>query len=521
MKNTTIYVLVGLILVIFMWTRLVHLDSGAHFSEPDEWSYDIASKSLSEGPIPKVGGRLLLEQVPIFEYSAHFINAFVKDKEQPRTFLSIRLVSVIASLLLTLTVFFYLLKKENLRVALFSLILFTITPIFLFYSKLGLREMLLLLVTFWFYITFEKLSYTKNPLKMAILSGFLLGLAIAVKTTALVFLIIPILFTLLSFWQSLGLMRTGLNDFTLSISLTPEWYKGLVYNGLVLALGIIIPVVSFLPYYFLYPVIFKDRLFLTFFAHNVEGALQKLQTANYYLTHLDLWLSIPVLILILFGLIKVFFLKRTDWFLLILFMLPILLFLSSNEPRGRYFVLLAPALIIIASLGLDLILKIFSRFSSLSRISQVIVPLIFFLTILPSTQVVLESTNHSVLEQVTKIIDQDYQDQMLFSTFWPPVVQYVSGYPTARLTDTDADASRDHNELPFFSPLPPTIPTIYVTKNPAYVLIHKPLDKHEFSERKRAVEKIETGYKPLAVVSDNKANFPEKTPPYQIFIYKF
>jgi len=516
-----------LILAFFIFTRLVYLDSGIHISEPDELSYDVTSKSLNLGFIPKYGGKPFPEQTPVFDYVAYFASLFVNETDYPRTFVSTRLVSVVSSFLLAVTIFLYLLKKEGFKVGLFSLVLFTLTPISLYYSKMGLREMLLLLFSFWFFITYERLKTNQKLIKSSLISGLLLGFSIAVKTTALIYLLIPAFYLVLSFIKELKLSAKPINSFHISLHLTKNWKQQFLPNTLVIITALLVAGLAFLPYIVLYPSLLKDRFFLTFLSHGSDGIIQKLQTMFYYLSHLDLWLSIPVVALLIIGLTHVFYKKDFRWSLLLVTMSAILFALSSNEPRGRYFVLLLPYLICLAALGLNSVISfsntIFARFFKPGisiTIATILFSLVTILGMLPSTQIALESGQHSTVEEAIKFVRQNYGGELVFSTFWPSIVQYSSGLPTLRLTDSELDALRDHNELPNFSPDIEEIPTDYIKNNPSIILIHRPLDKHEFSERLRAVSFVEQNYQPLKVISDNKPNFPEKTEPYSISIYK-
>lgn len=502
---------------VFLWTRLVYLNSGVNFAEPDEWSYDIASKSLSEKLLPEVAGRPLLEQTPIFEYIGYFINFLIADQEFPRTFISIRLISVISSFVLAVALFYYLAKKENVRVGVLSLILFTFTPITLFYSKLGLREMLLITVIFLFFVVYERFLQSSFNFKLACLSGVLLGFAVAVKNTALVFLPIPFLFLTLSLFEKVVLEKGKNEETRFSFKLSKKWTKSLTVNGVVLLLGVLIPSLLLLPNFLSNPTLFKDRIFLTLFSHNLDGGLQKLKTLVYYFNHLEFWLSIGVILLLAIGILRVLVRREFKWTLAVIFMLPIIFFLTSNEPRGRYFVLLSPFIIIFASLGFDFLLGL--KFSRNLFVRGVLISAVI-LSILPSSRVALESTNHTVLEQSVKLIREDPKGGLIFSSFWPPIVQYSSGIPTARLTDTRSDSDRDHNELPKFSPRVDAVPTEYILKYSSSVLILEPLDKDEFAERKRAVEFVKGNFRNYQVITDMKPNFPEKTPPYKIYVFK-
>ena len=515
--------LIGLFLVIIttlVVSRVLYLDSGIHFSEPDEWSYDIASKSLSNEIIPKVAGRPLLEQSPVFEYLAHWINSVVKDTEYPKTFLATRTISVISSIVLALVIFLYTRRKENPTVAWYSLIFFTLTPIVLFYSKMGLREMLLILCLFSFYLCYEKFMYTKSKVKWAVLAGLTLGISVLIKTTALIFFLIPFFYLVLSFFDSVNIKSTQFNQFWFKLKLSSKWRPRSFYNFIVVFVSGLVVVGSFLPYYFAYPAFFVDRFYLTFFSHNSEGTLQKIRTIIYYLNHLDTWLSIPLLSLSIVGVVLLIFGKKSKWFLSLVFSALICLFLLGNEPRGRYFVLLSPFLVIYASLGLDFLIQKINRTHN-SNIYKFILPLIVFAGIIPSTAVAFKGGQHSVFEQMSEYLRSNNHSELIYSSFWPPIVQYATGIPTARLTSVVPDLTRDYNELPKFSPYMTVVAEDYLQNNNTYIIIHSPTDPDELSVRKESIENITSGRTPTKIFTDGKPNFPEKLNNFELKVYKF
>lgn len=516
-KRITYFFAFILLVGSLIYTRFFGLNTGVNIVEPDEWSYDYASKSVYQGPVPNVAGRPLLEQSPLFEYVAAGINLLVKDPVYPRGFVSIRLVSAISSFILGLSIFYYLYKKLGSIAALYGLGLYTFIPLNLYYSRLGLRETPLMLTLFWFYIFFERLKTSKTRSRTALWAGIFLGISVLVKTTALILFVIPAFYFVVSLLDRFSISVPSFNSFKFGFSLAKDYLKRGLDNGIVISAGLLISVNAFVPYAILYPSIFKDRLYLTFFSHNADAALTRFRTISYYLNHLDYWLTLPVIVLTLIGIVYLIWKRDFGFTITLFFSLVISYFLVSNEARGRYFVLLTPYLIVLASLGM---LKLGDWISQLSKQSSyTLLPLAVLVVMLPQSNFALQSSQHSVLEQASSYLKSIYKNQHVFSNYWPQIIQYSSGIPIARLTTTMVDLSRDYNEFPTFSPVKDRMALDYLKDSDVIFVVTKPVEKEEFTERKLGIQFVEQHYQPDVVLTDSKPNFPEKVEAYKISVY--
>lgn len=522
MPKPLIFVTLGLALVLF-FSRVTNLNSGIILTEPDEWYYFTAATSLNESTIPNVKGRALLEHSPLFEYLAHTIDFFVTENTYPKTYISTRLVSVLASFLLAFSLFVYLKRKVNTTVAIYGLLFLTLMPISIFYSKVGLREALLILGLFWFYAALDYHVLSNPTFKKSLLSGLLLGLTIAVKTIAVIFLLVPVIKIALNLGEAVWQHRFKSNLIIKHITDFNLFLRPNLNLLLVIMVGVLTTIVGFLPGYFYSPTQLKDSLVRSTIRHT-DGSLKTIiQNWQYYLEHLNLWLSWPIILLAIVGLLYILRYQLKAWRRLVIFVFLILVMLTVNEPRARYFVLLLPFITILAGLGLNLTQQVINkRFKNLPTI---VLPTILAAVIFPYSQIAYEGTNHSVFEQAFNKLRNLYptQERTIFSTFWPPIIQDTSGYPTARLTRYKDDVNRDHAEYPNFSPYFNDHPAHFLTR-PDYqgkliFLVVKPLDQADLQERLAAVEMIESNPPHLEIFSDNKPNFPETAKSSQLYLY--
>ncbi len=466
-----------------------------------------------------VVGRYLFDQIPFFEILAVLVSFIVKDSVFPRTFLDIRLVSVVTSAFVTWVIWRYLKNKVGEREAFFGAFLFILTPLSLFYSRYGGREMLLILFSFLFYVSWESMRKSPTKLFPILKTGLLLGLSIYAKLTAFIFLAIPLFYFVISFLNEAKFIKTGFNSFKLSLGVNQKWFKEAKANFLTVSVASLMVFLAFLPFALINKQFFKDRLYLVLFSHSTGSIFDKIQVLNTYITKPVYWLTLTVVLLIILGVIWIWKDGLKKWQDLTFFTLLTLAFLAANEARARYFAISLPFLTIFAALGLGFLVDLVKARVKLRKLG-IFVPLIVFLTILPSSYVALESTNHSGFEQAVKILKEKQDGRLVFSSYWPPIIQYISGLPVVRLTDRIEDASRDSGEYPKFSPnvaLPPT--QILETVEGGWVLVHEPIDRDEFTERKRAISYVVGNYDYFAKITDGKPNFPETNTPYTIYLF--
>lgn len=511
--------LLVLILALFLFTRLYFLNSGIYFYEPDEWSWDAAAGSLHDGWVPKVVGRYLFDQLPLFEILAFLLSFIVKGTSTSPNFLDIRLVSVIASFFVATSLYLYLKKKVGEREGVLAAILFILVPVAVFYSRYGGREMLLILFSFLFYWSFELLRNNPNSSKRISTTGFLLGMAIYAKLTALIFLAIPGFYLLTATIKEVKFNNSGFNAFQIGLKFQKNWFPQVKANFLLMATAILMVALAFIPFLLIDKTFLKDRLFLVLFAHGSSSNFAKLTVLGTYVTKPVYWLGITTALLVVIGSYYVFKKGLKKWLDLVVFTTLILTFLVTNEARARYFALIIPFLVVFAALGMGYLLDLINQKTKKGSINW-LVAILIFISILPGTWLALESTNHTVFEQATKILVAKQDGRPLFSSYWPPIIQYISELPTIRLTNRMEDATRDGHEYPKFSPLIATPPTEVIdSKEGAWVLIHAPVDPDEFSERKKAIEFVKDNFEPFATVTDNKPNFPETNKPVTLYLY--
>ena len=517
--------LTALILIIFGLTRLPFLDGGVLIVEPDERSYHAATESLkNERYPPKIVGTYFFDQVPIFEYFSLPLTYIFKDTST-KNFVPQRIVSVITSLGTLILIYYFLRKKFNFWYGFFGSLFFLLAPLSLFYSKVGLRESLLIFGILSFFVAFQSLKETegKNLALKALLVVSTLTFTIFAKTTGIILLGVPFFYLVVSLFERVQISKLKLGYYKVNIRLSSlqKLKKEIGPLILIFILPLVLTFLAFLPYYFISKLYLKDRLTLIFFSHNLVGTLEKLTNAKQYLESLPFWLTFPFLIFSTFGIYLSFVKRKGFWFdcLLILFLITI--FLSANEFNPRYFVLTTPILVLFAAFGLGEFVFWLKKL----KVPIIIVILLVFglyLSMLPQTIFALKSTNHNLLEQAKDIMQKEKGNiKFAFSTFWPEIVQYQTGFSSSWITDSGLDTNRPNSYLPNYSPKfdHPTS-NLIADGLEAFVLILEPADPDMFSERKRAVIQIEKDFKPLIKITDNKPNFPWTRNSYSLVIYK-
>lgn len=519
-------ILLSIVLVIFGFTRLPFLDSGVLIVEPDEWSYHAVTESLkTDGYPPKIVGTYFFDQVPSFEFFSLPLSYLFPNEENNKNFLPQRIISVVASAGTLFLIYFFLRKKFNFWYGFFGGLFFLLVPLSLFYSKVGLRESLLIFGILSFFIAFQSLkdSGGKNLPSKIIFTAATLTFAIFSKLSGLILLGLPFLYFLTSFFKKIAFARERFGTYKLDINLNSlkNIKKEAVPFLLVFLIPIILTFLVFLPYYFINKLYLKDRLSLLFFSHNIIGTIGKLITAKLYLENLVFWLTIPFLIFSIAG-IGVSLRKRKGfWFdgLFISFLISI--FLSANDFNPRYFVLTIPILTLFAGYGLGEFVFWLKKIK-ISPVAIFFLVVALYFIMLPQTKLALDSTNHSLLEQTNNFLQKEKGDiKFSFSTFWPEIIQYKTGFLSSWITDSGLDANRPYSYLPNYSPKFDHPPANLIADGlESFVLVLEPGERDMFSERKRAVIQIEKKFEPLTKITDNKPNFPWTKNPYSLVIYK-
>ncbi len=518
-------ILLSIILAIFGFTRFPYLNSGVLIVEPDEWSYHAATQSLkTDGYPPKIVGTYFFDQVPLFEYLSLPLTYFFKDTST-KNFAPQRLVSVISSLGTLILIYYFLRKKFNFWYGFFGGLFFLLTPLSLFYSKVGLRESSLIFGILSFFIAFQFLKENDGGafLPKLVLAVTTLTFAIFAKLSGVLLLGLPLFYFFISFFKKIQFSKKRFGVYKLDVNLNSlsDIKKEAVPFLLVFTAPLILTFLVLLPYYFSDKLYLKDRLILLFFSHNLSGTLEKLTNAKLYLANLPFWLTISFLIFSILGIWISLVKRKSFWFdsLLILFL--IALFLSANDFNPRYFVLLTPILTLFAAFGLGEFVFWLKKIKTPSVIVILLVSGLY-LSMLSQSILALKSTNHNLLERAEDIMEKERDNlKFAFSTFWPEIIQYQTGFSSSWITDSGLDANRPNSYLPNYSPKFDHPPANLIADGlEAFVLILEPADPDMFSERKRAVTQIEKKFEPITKITDDKPNFPWTKNPYSLVIYK-
>lgn len=471
-----VVLIIGLSLI-----KLWKLDGGFILGEPDERNYAAIVKNLYQSPYPYFDGWFFYHGLPLFHYVAYLFSFLF-----PIKFMSLRLVSWVFSLVLTLGIYFYLRWKSSVVSELLGALIFILTPLSVYYSRIGLMEMMVGALIFLAIATFEA-AFTRESKWLAVLSGVCIGLGILTKYTAVPLLGLPFLYSVYQFKKY---------QFNLKKYLIPViTLASAVISGL--------PLFAFI--YFYNPQGTREGIKETF---GIVGDKHPIDLV-YYFSNLSYFLSWTVFLLLVVALvISLYKFKQTYLMLLaLLFFFVVVIFNTRiHQAEPRYFFVVMPFIATLIGYSFGWLLK---EKKISSRLTFVSISLIV-LSILPFSYVALDSTHHLLIRQIWTFIKQrQTANQWVLSDYWPSAFVDALGYRITWLTVNGDDAASLHLKLPNYQPIYED-PLKIIGKTGFFIIIEdKYSEKLGMSQaRKGARDLIEKTKDPVAVFEDTSPNFP-------------
>lgn len=487
-----IKILFWLGVLVFFALSFSTLKGGIVLGEPDEVTHQELVDNFHQSFWPKYSGGSWYYELPLFPFLGYIFSFFLRDR-----FLALRAVSLFSSALLVYGVYFYLKNKISELAGLLGALILMISPFFVFYSRVGMLDASVVSFSFLSLIFFD-LAVEKNRRFYFGLSGFFLAVGFLVKYSALIFLVVPVLYFLLN---SARRSLTSLKKYsTLSLDL----------NGTIMLLIfslLVFPV--FLTLYFHDRYLFKLHLLTNLGLLKDFWWLQaKSINVKEYMGSFPWWLTTPVIVLSLLA-IFIMVKKVRKWSILLIYLCLSILGIFYKTPfYPRYVLLLVPFLSILSAIFLD---YLYTRLRVLNR------PRLFYLVlalslffILPTSVEAFRSTRHNILENSSTFVVQHKaevgEDPWLFSTYWP---NFFSGLVSTRRFGWLADSAWETSAF-VDSGGQSSLDILRIAGGIVIVedLYSGSSNFRNPSSRTVAREKILNGLSPNFVVSDNAPNFP-------------
>lgn len=472
------------LLLVLSLIRFYKLDGGLVLGEPDEFIHQQVVESLKQSPWPTYAGSPWFFQLPLYPYLG-FLLSFIF----PQRYLALRIVSVLASILLTLGTYFFFRFKFGEKSAFFAALLLSLSPFSIYISRLALLDATA--VSFGLLSLYAlEAARSQGSLFWSSLAGLLLSLAVLSKYTAFIYVLVFASFFVFFLFKNNGIKNLREASIKIDlVSLLPLLILGLV----------ILPSLYLMrqhdPYYFKLQ-LFTSLGILKDFWRVKGGELSII----HYLGDLGWWLTWPAIFLFLGGLFS--FLKRLRempvfW---LAFLVTLVVVLPFRPFYPRYFYPLVPFIYIFAGLYLA---KFVSR--STFTFSSIILVLTFLL-MMPTSIEAFKSTNHRLVEATGDYLkEQALVSPWVFSNYWPNVFGQAIGTTKATwMTDSLWDARA------FVADLPGS-PMEILAKEGGIVLLEKNYSVSKIfihpEERTRSWRVV--SQRPLdKIIDDDSPNFP-------------
>ena len=498
-----------LILVLTVLGRFYQLSGGVVLGEPDEVTHQELVDSFRDSPWPQSSGGPWYYELPFFPFTAYLLSFVLPDR-----YLSLRVVSVVASSLLIFGIYLFLKKKVSVRAAFWGALIFSLSPFSIFYSRVGMLDATVVAFSTLSLIFFD-LSRREGRISYSILAGLFLGLGILTKYSALVFLIVPILFFLFSSARKTlavvrreGVLRLDLGStifllttflVVLPVFITIFWHDRYLFKlHLLTNLGLL-----------------RDHWWAQSQSFGLIGNRD-------FLGNILWWTTWPVALLSLLGLL-VLIRNFKSWYIFSSYIPIVVLGLFYKTPfYPRYFLLIIPFLSILSALLFEKIADQFTK-KGHPRLFWFTAALFVFL-ILPTSYEAFRSSRHNLIEDsaayVNSTVGAKNKDLWVFSTYWPNFYTFlIQGSKVGWLADSGWETSAFVDSQ--------NLSSLEIIKNsPAVVLIedlYSPDPKFKNpSSRLNARSQIQKGYSPIKIIEDNQPNFPHyRSAENKISIYVF
>lgn len=521
-----------LFLTLLVLPRFLGLNNGLVLGEPDEFIHADVAANFAKSWWPMFSGGGWYFELPLYPFLGYLVSLLF-----PGRYLGLRLVSALASLLLTLGFYWYFSRKSFRRLGFIVALLWAISPLSIYYSRLALLDSWAvafgMLSLFAFDIALDptlEASKVSESRLWAILAGVFLGLAMLVKYTALIYLLVPMVYfgilslkeTLISVEDTEGRHRAvsrplGFKSILRLISHLETVNLNITsFLTLVIAFMMTFPLMIILrqhePYQFKLQTL-TTLGFVRDFWRIKGGEL----TIGDHLRDISWWLTWPVVVLATMGVLaKVKGLKSkvkskgiTDgseisMVLWLGLLFTCLLVIPHTPFYPRYFLPLVPFIVIFAGIG-------FERILSLTTLPITVYYLLFtfiIILILPTSIESYRATNHNLIEDTGQYIKSQTKEEnlWLFANYWPHFFGRAAETEKATwLADSAWEAKA------FVSNVEKS-PLEILEEEGSFVVLeelysYSPMFISPLS-RTNAWEYVKENYEPTVVIEDTSPNFP-------------
>lgn len=461
---------------VILLAKLVNFRGGVILGEPDEMVHAEVVKSLINTKTPSYNGTGFYYDLPAyFTVSALFSYFLFHDP-----LVSLRFVSLIATLATAVIIYYYLLKKDGRRAAVIGSLTYFLIPLSTFYLRVGVIEPFLVFCLTGAFCFFDLGRGQKNIL-LSLLSGLFLGVGLLTKYSILPILTVMIVYLAVDFiWSN----RVFYKETYLRVNL---------YSFVPVALGLAI----FLPLlYFFYkhdPATVKWQTYQVLGWYG--GVKQELRLERFF--DFSWWYSLPVLILSIVGLLRIGVNFKKYLFLILCGAVMFLVVLSRLPFYPRYALTLVPFLAIFLSLGLSLIKS--------NKLVAALVFGLFVINVLPLVTAYKSSFQRLIEDSVSAVGRQPIRPVWTFSNYWPNYFGNEVG------VSKFAWLTYDGPDLRAFAPGEER-DALTILKNDGGVVflenLYADLTLTQQPGRMRAIDEVRKVYKPNFTVKSTRPNFP-------------
>lgn len=491
--HKTDFILIGVIILLSL-VKLWHINGGLVLGEPDEWSHLEVARNFSFSLYPQYSGVPFYYSLPLYPLLGYLFSFAL-----PAKFLALRIVSLLASLIISVGIYLYMRHKGNYWAGFWASIIFTLTPLSIFYSRIGLIDMTLTSLVFLSIITFD-LATQKKSLKWGIFSGVFLGLSILSKYTALTFLGVIGLYLAVLFIKSF--YQKGLTYWLKSWrSLKfPKIYR-VVFLQFLTAAILVLPIVFIFALHSRH--VFRDEFNYIFnFSSSAKGFFfpQIIENSPNLISPLT-----GVAFVVGLGVLLVKGYLRSYGLILLSFLVSFYIVGRVNL-TPRYLVVLLPYISVMAGLGIYW----FSTNINF-KFSKIIMSVLLFLFFLPFVGQPFQASYHTTVKKVGEYVKSINKDnQWILTNYWPSIyIDETGSYKTTWLSSSIGDSQA-------FSTFPTSLyqkidkPSLEVLmKEGGIVVLEDLYSKNLYnSSRAEGESYVKSRYTPVATFVDNQPNWP-------------
>lgn len=489
MKTKLVWVVLFLIFPALL-AAVINFKGGVILGEPDEMVHAEVVRNLINNRIPSYRGVGFYYDLPAYFTVSAILSALIIHDP----LISLRFVSLMATLISAAIIFYYLLKKEGLRAAILGGALYFVIPLSVFYLRVGIIEPFLVLGLTGA-VCFFDLGRSERKLLFSCLSGLFLGLALLTKYSVLPVLAVMAAYFIIDFIRA---NRTFYRERYLYVNL---------HSFLPLAVGLAL----FLPVlYFFYkhdPVTVKWQTYQVLGLFG--GVKQEFRLGR--LAEFPWWYSWPVLTMSLAGLAGLLTRFRKYSFLLICAGAMLYVVLSRLPFYPRYSLTLVPFLVVFSALGLS--------FLKSKKIAAATFVVIFAINAPSLTSAYKSSFQRLIEDSVLAVGKTGAKPAWAFSNYWP---NYFGGQmPPVKF----AWLTYDGSDLRAFAPGENRDALSILKKDGGVVFLenlYADLTLTQQPGRMRAIDEVRKNYKPDITVKSSSPNFPfSKTFGNSIDVYIF